>query len=161
MEEASIKGTVTIRAYKAGTKELIRELSFPNMIMQGSSTGKDLIVQKLIAAYTGSDPYTLHITHGVIGTSQTTPTAADTQLGAESARTPLAFGQDNGYNMAVMQFFFPDSSLTNQTYYEFGIVVDGTSGANTGKLFNHALFGTPYSKSAGVDTTIEVDITFT
>ena len=60
-----------------------------------------------------------------------------------------------------MQFFFPDSSLTNQNYYEFGIFVDGLSGANTGQLFNHALFGIAYGKTAGVDTTVEVDITFT
>lgn len=157
----SIKGTVKIRAYKAGTKELIQELVFHNLIMQAANVGKDLIVQKMIAAYTGTDPYTLHITHGAIGTSSTAPTTSDTQLGAESARVSLTFGQDSGNNIAVLQFFFPDSTLTNQTYNEFGTFVDGTSSANSGKLFNHALFGTPYAKSAGVDTTVEVDITFT
>ena len=160
-DEASIKGTVIIRAYKAGTKELLQELVFKNLIMQAANVGKDLIVQKMVAAYTLTDPYTLHITHGAIGTGQTTPTTSDTQLGSESARVSLTYGQDNGFNVAVLQFFFPDSTLTNQTYYEFGTFVDGTSSANTGKLFNHALFSTPYAKSAGVDTTIEVDITFT
>ncbi len=160
-DAASIRGTIKIRAYKAGTKELIQELVFRNLIMQGSNTGKDLIVQKMIAAFTGSDPYTLHITHGAIGTGQTAPTTSDTQLGSESARVSLTYGQDSGYNEAVMQFFFPDSALTNQTYYEFGTFVDGSGSANSGKLFNRALFGTPYAKSAGVDTTVEVDITFT
>ena len=158
---ASVRGVVTIRSYKAGTKELVGELVFRNLIMQAANVGKDLIVQKMIAAYTGIDPYTLHITHGAIGTSGTTPTAADTQLGAESARVSLTYAQDSGYNEAVLQFFFPDSILANTTYHEFGIFVDGTTAPNSGQLFNHALFGTPYSKSAGVDTTVEVDITFT
>ena len=157
----SMRGTVKIRAYKAGTDELIQEFVFRNLIMQAANIGKDLIVQKMIAAYTGTDPYTLHITHGAIGTSQTAPATSDMQLGAESARVSLTYGQDSGFNEAVLQFFFPDSSLTNQTYYEFGTFVDGTSSANSGQLFNHALFGTPYAKSAGVDTTVEVDITFT
>ena len=160
-ERAGIRGTVKIRSYRAGTDELVGELVFRNMIMQGSNIGKDLIVQKLIAAYTGTDPYTLHITHGAIGTSATAPTTADTQLGAESARVSLTYAQDSSYNEAVMQFFFPDSVLANTTYYEFGVFVDGTTAPNSGQLFNHALFGTPYSKSPGVDTTVEVDITFT
>ena len=160
-DKASVRGTVIIRSYKAGTKELLQELVFRNLIMQGANIGKDLIVQKMIAAYTGTDPYTLHITHGAIGTSATTPTTADTQLGTESARVSLTYAQDSGYNEAVLQFFFPDSVLANTTYHEFGIFVDGTATANSGQLFNHALFGTPYAKSAGVDTTVEVDITFT
>ena len=85
-DSASIEGVVKIRSYKAGTNELIAELVFKNLIMQAANVGKDLIVQKLIATAIGSDPYTLHITHGAIGTSTTTPTAADTQLGAEVAR---------------------------------------------------------------------------
>jgi len=160
-DKASVRGTVIVRSYKAGTKELLQELVFRNLIMQGANTGKDLIVQKMIAAYTGVDPYTLHITHGAIGTSSTAPVISNTQLGAESARVSLTYAQDSGYNEAVLQFFFPDSALTNQTYYEFGIFVDGTITANSGQLFNQVLFGTPYAKSAGVDTTVEVDITFT
>lgn len=160
-EPTGVRGTIKIRAYKAGTNELIQELVFKNLVMQAANVGKDLIVQKMIAAYTGTDPYTLHVTHGAIGTGNTAPAITDTQLGAETARVSLTYAQDSGYNEAVMQFFFPDSTLTNQTYYEFGIFVDGTSSANSGKIFNHALFGTPYAKSAGVDTTVEVDITFT
>jgi hypothetical protein len=160
-DKASVRGTVIIRSYKAGTKELLQELVFRNLIMQGANIGKDLIVQKMIAAYTGTDPYTLHITHGAIGTSSTAPAITDTRLGNESARVSLTYAQDSGYNEAVLQFFFPDSTLTNQTYYEFGIFVDGTATVNSGQLFNHVLFGTPYAKSAGVDTTVEVDITFT
>ena len=160
-DNTSTQGIIKIRAYKAGTKELVQEIVCKNTIMQGANIGKDLIVQKLIAVATGIDPYTLHITYAAIGTSQTAPTVTDTRLGAESSRVPITFGQDSGYNIAVMQFFFPDSSLANQTYYEFGTFVDGTASANSGQIFNHALFGVPYSKSAGMDTTIEVDITLT
>jgi len=156
-EEKQIKGKITIRAYKADTKELLQEIVQDNLIMQAAGLGKDLIIQRLLAINT----YTLNITHGAIGTGTTTPTISDTQLTAETNRTTVTYSQDSGFNEAILQFFFPDSMLTNQTYYEFGTFIDGTSSANSGQLFNHALFGTPYVKTASVDTTVEVDITLT
>jgi len=84
--------------------------------------------------------------------------AGDTQLAAETNRTIPAFTEDYAFNEAVFQFFFPDSTLVNQIYYEFGTFVAGSNTANSGQIFNHALFTVPYSKSAGSDTTIEVDI---
>ena len=125
--------------------------------MQAAGLGKDLIIQRLLAINT----YSLNITHGAIGTGTTTPTISDTQLTAETNRTTVTYSQDSGFNEAILQFFFPDSMLTNQTYYEFGTFVDGSNTANSGQLFNHALFTTPYVKTAGVDTTVEVDITLT
>ncbi len=156
-EQQKIKGKITIRAYKAGTKELLQEIVQDNLIMQAANLGKDLIIQRLLAINT----YSLNITHGAIGTGATTPSASDTQLTTETNRTTVTYSQDSGFNEAILQFFFPDSLLTNQTYYEFGTFVDGTSSANSGQLFNHALFTTPYVKTAGVDTTVEVDITLT
>lgn len=156
-EANKIKGKVTIRAYKAGTKELLQEIVQDNLIMQAANIGKDLIIQRLL----GINTYTLNINYGAIGTGSTTPTASDTQLTTETNRTTVSYSQDSGFNEAMLQFFFPDSMLTNQTYYEFGTFVDGSATANSGQIFNHALFGTPYVKTAGVDTTVEVDITLT
>lgn len=129
-----------------------------NLIMTGSLTGRDLFVQLLLGA---ASAFTGGINYGALGTSSTTPASTNTQLGTETARTVVSFSQDFGFNEAIIQFFFPDSTLTNATYYECGTFFNGSAGANTGNIFNHALFGTPYIKTSGVDTTLEVDITLT
>jgi hypothetical protein len=48
--------------------------------------------------------------------------------------------------------------LANTTYYECGSFIGGTSTIGSGNMFNHALFSSGYSKSAGTDTTLEIDI---
>lgn len=154
-DSAKGKGRITIRSYKAGTKELLQTIVQDNLIMQGSATGLDLIIQRLISTNT----YSLNINYGAIGTGSTTPAVTDTQLTTETARTTVALAQEAGYNEAILQFFFPDTSLSNTTYREFGTFIDGTASANSGQIFNHALFTTPYVKVTGTDTTIEVDIT--
>ncbi len=153
-EDIKVRGKVTIRAYKAGTKELLQEIVQRNLIMVGTNTGLDLIVQRLI----GTNTYTLNINYGAIGTGSTAPAVGNTQLGTETARTTVALSQDLTHNEAVLQFFFADASLANGTYYEFGTFIDGTASANSGQIFNRALFSIPYVKSAGSDTTVEVDI---
>lgn len=149
-----MKGTITIRSYRAGTKELLQKIVQRNLIMQGSSTGMDLIIQKLIS----NNTYSCNINYGAIGTGSTTPAVTDTQLTTETARTTVALAQESGYNTATIQFFFPDTNLTNTTYREFGTFIDGTASANSGQIFNHALFSVPYTKVGGTDTTVEVDI---
>ncbi len=99
------------------------------------------------------------INWGAIGTGNTAPAAADTQLTAETNRSAPTFTEDFTFNEAILQFFFPDSVLANATYYEFGTFVNGSSSPNSGQIFNHALFTSAYVKVAGQDTTIEVDIT--
>ena len=128
-----------------------------NLIMQNTNTGKDLIVQRLL----GVNTYTLNLSYGEIGTGVTTPTTTDVALTTPVARASLSSSviQDIGYNQAQIQYFFPDSVLTNSTYTEFGCFVDGTGTLGSGKLFNHSLFVTPYAKSAGTDITAQVNIT--
>ncbi len=151
-----VRGVITIRAYRAGTKELLQEIIQKNMIMVSSGRGLDLLVQRL----TGDTTYTAIINYGAIGTGSTAPAASDTQLATESARAITAYTQDVGFSEAVLQFFFSDASLANTTYREFGTFVDGSGSANSGRLFNRALFSTAYVKAAGTDTTVEVDISF-
>ena len=135
-----------------------------NLVMQGNLTGKDLLIQYLMGNMaTGGTHATLNggINYGALGTGSATPLITDTQLGAETNRTTVTYSQDLGYNEALIQFFFPDSVLANATYNEGGTFVNGTASANTGALFNHVLFTSPYVKTSGVDTTFEVDITLT
>lgn len=151
-----MRGKITIRSYKAGTKELLQEIVQSNLIMQSSGRGMDILVLRLI----GDVTYTGVINYGAIGTGSTAVTTADTQLATESARTTVAYSQDVGFNEALVQFFFTDSVLSNTTYREFGTFIDASGTVNSGRLFNRALFTTPFVKTAGTDTTVEVDITF-
>lgn len=155
-EGLKLTGKITIRSYKAGTKELLQTIVQKNLIMVSTNRGLALLVNRLIADTT----YTTIINYGAIGTSSTAVTTADTQLGTETLRTTVAFGQNVSNTQAKVQFFFTDTLLANGTYREFGTFVDGTASANSGRLFNHALFSTPYVKAGGTDTTVEVDFTF-
>lgn len=127
-----------------------------NLIMQAANYGKDVIVQRLI----GINTYSLNLSYCEIGTGNTTPAITDIALTTPVARASLSAGvaQDSGNNTAIIQYFFPDNVLTNSTYKEAGTFIDGTGTIGTGQLFNHAIFNTPYTKSAGTDITIQVTI---
>jgi hypothetical protein len=127
-----------------------------NLVMDSPNYGIDLIIQRLI----GLNTYSLNILYGEIGTGSTTPTLGDTALTTPTNRAAVGFQQDYGSTDAIFQFFFADSQLANETYYEFGTFVDGTSTIGSGQIFNHALLSPAYEKSAGQDTTIQCDLSF-
>lgn len=149
-------------AHEVGSVErpIIETAEGKNLIMLGTNTGKSLILGGLASAYSGL-PYvgfTGGINYVAIGTSSTAPAISDTQLGSESARSVVSLAAIST-NILTIQGFFPDANLTNATYNEIGTFVDATATANSGKIFNHALFGTPYVKSSGEDTTIQLTFT--
>lgn len=151
------EGKIKIITYKAGTKEILRETEwYPNRVMLGTNTGKDLILDRL----NGTNTYTLNITHADIGTGTNTPADGDTTLQTVVARAAKVTGTIST-NILSLQFFFSDASLANGTYREFGTFIDGTSTVSTGQIFNRALFGTAYVKASGEDTTVQLDITLT
>lgn len=127
-----------------------------NLIMTGSLTGRDLLVQYLIGGtiYTG-------INYGAIGTSNTAAAAGNTQLGAEVARQVVSTALDISSNQAKIQFFFTDANLANGTYKEAGGFMNATATLNSGQIFNRSVFGANYVKTSSVDTTLEIDVTFT
>ena len=179
-EGLKISGRVIVRSHPAGTLHLYQslvelgrldlarellddgkiEVEQKNLIVDSSNYGIDILVQYLISAYNGSNPFPLGIAWGEIGTGNTTPAAGDTALTTPTNRAPVSYASDLGFNEAQLQFFFADSTLANGTYYECGSFINGSSTIGSGNLFNHALFSSPYSKSSGTDTTLEVDITF-
>ena len=129
-----------------------------NLIMTAANLGRDLIVQRLL----GINTYSLNITYGEIGTGTTTPTSTDSALSIPVARAAASSGvlSDIGYNTAQIQFFYPDSSLTNSVFSEFGTFVDGSGTIGSGQMFNHALFASAYTKSAGTDITVQIQFLF-
>ncbi len=130
------------------------ETAADNLIMTGSLTGRDLLVQYLIAGTT----YSGGLNYGALGTGSTAPAASDMQLTTEVARVPPSTSFDVSNNEAEFQFFFPDANLTNGTYHEAGTFMNGSASLNSGQIFNHALLGIPYTKAGGTDTTLQVNI---
>lgn len=179
-EGLKVSGNITIRSHKAGTinlyqslvelgrldfaRELLAdgkiEVEQKNLIVDSSNYGLDILVQYLLSSYNGSNPFPLGIAWGELGTGATAPTLGDTALTTPTNRAPVAYAVDSGFNTAQIQFFFPDAILANEDYYECGTFIGGSSTIGSGNMFNHALFATPYSKSAGVDTTLECDFNF-
>jgi hypothetical protein len=178
-EGLKISGTVIVRSHPAGTIDRYHELAKAdisaaqkllaegkieivqkNLVVDSFGYGLDILIQYLVSAYVGSFSFPLGIAWGEIGTGGTTPANTDTALTTPTNRATVSYGADSGFNTAILQFFFPDAALANGTYTEFGTFIGGTSSIGSGNLFNHALFGTSYSKSSGVDTTCEVDFAF-
>jgi hypothetical protein len=181
-EQGGIRGTVIVRSHPAGTIDayqalraegkiaeaqgLIKtgkvEVTQRNMIVWSLNNGFDIIVQYLISSFTGSFAFgpTLGIAWGEIGTGVTAPMNMDVALTTPTNRVPVSYAADSGFNEAQVQFFLPDALLTNGTYTEFGTFIGGSSSIGSGNMFNHALFGTAYTKTSGVDTTVEVDFSF-
>jgi hypothetical protein len=179
-EGLKVSGKITVRSYPAGTLHLYKtlvdlgklalarelladgkvEVEQENLIVDSPSYGIDILVQYLISAFIGSFNFPSGIAWGELGTGNTTPSAGDTGLTTPTNRAAVSYAADFGLNTAQLQFFFPDAVLANETYYECGSFIGGDSTIGTGNMFNHALFATPYSKSAGSDTTLEIDISF-
>lgn len=177
-EKLNLKGHITILRHPAGSVakflELIRQgrieeflalqrqgemaAETDNMIMGGSGTGTDIIGQWIGSSYLVAQGLTvvpIGINYGAIGTGSAAPTAADTQLAAEYARTTVSFYQNSGFILPTLQFFFSDAQLANGTYPEFATFANASAAANSGNIFNRALFNTPYAKTGGTDTTVQ------
>jgi hypothetical protein len=156
-EKGGIKGKVRIFKTRAGTNEILNITKWTdNLVMLGTNTGKDLILDRLNADNT----YSLNITHGDIGTGTNTPAVSDTTLQTPTVRVAKANGSIAS-NVLSIFFFFSDAVLANGTYREFGSFVDGSATISTGQLFNRVLFASAYVKATGEDTTVQVDFTLT
>lgn len=127
---------------------------FDNQIISGTNLGIQLFHNHMI----GNDSTNLRISYADIGTGQTAPTASDTGLEEGKHRAQTATATQSG-QVSEYRFFFSDAVVANDTYYEFGMFMAGTSTVGTGKIFNRLLFPTPITKAAGEDYTVICKIT--
>lgn len=154
-EKSGLKGRVRIIQKKAGTDEVVHVSKWmDNLIMRGTDTGIDVILDRLAGVLT----YSLDLTYADIGTGATAPAITDVALTTPTLRALRAYSAVSGATV-TLQYFFTDALLGNATYREFGTFMDGSSTISTGKIFNHILFPTPYVKTSGIDTTVEVQFT--
>lgn len=119
-----------------------------NLIMNGTNTGVRLIAQHLA----GDDTYPLEITSCGIGTGNTAPTDADTDL-----QTPVLYKDGVADttitgNVVLLSFFLNALELANGTYNEF-IIKAGT------RLFARSLISPALTKGTNEDITVEYEIT--
>jgi len=114
-----------------------------------TTVGKQLIGDMLIDA----SGYDTGLTYQAIGTSSTSPTVSDTQLGAEAARKAVTSKSRSGNEITFSTFFTAaESSYNIQEAGIFGHST-ATSSPNTGILFSHWLVS--FDNSAG-----NYDLTF-
>lgn len=153
-EQSGITGKVKITAVKDG--QVVYRQEYNNLVVSGSGGyGKNIVARRLASDNT----YTLNLKYADLGTGTNAPTLADTALQTAVARASVVSNQSVADNVATINFFFSDAGLPNNTYTEFGTFVDGTSSVGSGRLFNRLIFGSPYTKTTGTDTTIEVTFT--
>lgn len=156
-EKTGLTGKVRIIQTKAGTDEVIAISPWSkNMVMRGTDTGIDVILDRIAGTLT----YSLNLTYADIGTGTNAPALSDTTLQTASARAARVTASVSG-DTVTMRYFYTDAALSNTTYNEFGTFMDGSATISTGKIFNRVLFSSPYVKTSGVDTTIEVAISIT
>ena len=114
--------------------------------------GRSVLAQRLANTTT----YTGVVNYCALGTSATAPTVSDTQLNTETYRkasSPATYLS----NVAYLETFFAAADV-NGTFQEYGNVIDGSSGANTGQLFNH--FTQAITKSSTQSLNVQSIITF-
>ncbi len=143
-----IKGTVKITGARNG--QVIKESPvMENLVVLNDNRGANLILKRL----GGTNTYSLNITHADLGTGDAAPNVNDEQLvSAESRAVALKTAED--LDSVTFRFFYPDGTLPNDTYKEFGTFIDGGSTVNTGRLWNRLVFDIDYEKETGEDTTV-------
>lgn len=125
-----------------------------NTVLSGTNRGLSLFLDRLISITT----YTGVISHAEIGDDNTAAAPSQTGLLNPLVRTSVGAVSSSGLTRDF-RFFFPDALTPDDTYYEFGMIVDGTGTVGTGVTFNRLVFGTPLVKAAGESITIICRIT--
>ena len=151
-EKGTIKGRFRIKTYKVGTKRLLRKTDWiENLIVLNENNGLNLFVRHLL----GSASLGLEITQAKIGTGDTAPVDADTDLETTVlAGILVSNSTEESVGVVTFEFFMSDSDLTEGTYKEFGVFCDA-------QLFARALILPVYSKASGEDSQVEYQVVLT
>ena len=104
----------------------------------------------------GTPTNSMLIGHVALGSSGTTPTNADTQLGTEVYRNAVA-SLTNSSNVVYATGFYT-AGETSGTYAEAGIFSNSTGTANSGVLVSHVLI--TVTKSTSETLTLDWTLTF-
>jgi len=121
------------REYRWYLEQLHKRFLVKQTVVENITTtvGRSIIIQRLA----GFTTYSGTVNYGALGSSPTTPSVGDTQLGTETYRKALS-GGTFASNVAYLENFYTASEVSG-TFEEYGFFIDGNAGANTGQLFNH------------------------
>ena len=155
--------TITATAIDSGNNQAQLQFFFPDNILDPTSTVTITIASPGVVTWNN---------HGLVngcivqftttGTLPTGITAATPYYVVKMTTNTFQISLTNGgasINTSGSQSGTQTGSCTSIILSEFGCFVDGSSSIGTGQLFNHALFAAPYTKSAGTDITVGVNIT--
>ena len=99
---------------------------------------------------------TLKCNYIALGSGTTSPANTDTSLETETIRGTWS-NQYSVDNVAYFDKFFSSTEVGGNDYYEAGMFIDGTSGANTGYLLSH----TAMSETLTSNQTLSISATIT
>lgn len=163
MSGFKFKGEYTITKYKAlpwwmprswsfwmhknGLTTKLSESHHTNLIVFNTGRGLHMILQNL----GGDTSHPLPITSAAIGTGQTLPDIADTDL-EEPVLTdiPISTLLVNEFDIDI-EWFITDDELSPDTYYEFGVYCST-------RLFARSNIDPSYMKASGEDTLVAYKI---
>lgn len=130
--EMKIKGHFKAILQDASTNEIVLEKSVDNLVVSVAKNG----FAKLLAGETG---FTGQVNYLAVGTGADTPSATDTQLVTELARTTIVGGTLSRTNNVVSMEFYFSPTEANGNIKEVGAFIDATATANSGIMFDRAL----------------------
>lgn len=154
LDQFEFDNIVQITTLKNGS--ILRQTGWlKNKVVLSPDNGRNLITQALSGDYTGS----LEITHCELGTGTTDVTDNDTITESGAIRIQRAY-VSVASNVLTLKFFFSDAILTDGTYNELTMWMDGSASISSGHLFNRLMFSTSaYTKATGEDTSVEIKCT--
>lgn len=153
--DGGARGRYRFKAYKAGTRELLRVSEWhENLVVSSSGYGLNVICRQLA----GDASIPIEISEIQIGTGDTPPVAGNTGLETPVATGILRANQIIANNVVTLEFFIADLELPNGTYEEAGIFC-GAVGDR--RLFARSIISPAYTKGTSEDTEIEYELTFT
>ena len=134
--------------------EVERSPWMKNTVLTSANRGVQLFLDRLINITT----YTGVVSHAELGDDNTAAVPSQTGLINPLVRTTVGAVSSSGVTRDF-RFFFPDATTPDDTYYEFGMIIDGTGTIGTGVTFNRLVLGSPLVKATGESITIVCRIT--
>lgn len=140
-DDITVEGYGIVDVRDAATGDLIYTETYRNIVT-------NLTRARIMARFKGNNG-TLTITHVAIGTDGTTPTAADTALGAEVLREAPTSVIDYSTTEIGWRLFVSASMGNGNTLREIGLF----SAASGGDMFARSTSFSPISKNASITVT--------
>jgi hypothetical protein len=148
-DKAHAQGVLTIRTYRAGTRELLKELGpFKNKFVSSEGYGRNLLLRQM----TGDDALPIEITSVALGDDDTPAADGDTGLGNELIDDIPLTSISVANNVLSLDVFVSDANLPDDTYAEFGLFA-------TDRLMARIVIDPAYTKASGEDTLFSYELT--